>query len=85
METQQIIQVGREDLEAIVASQVEKVLAQQASADQGFLRMEKAAAFLDLTPAALRLMEKRGKVPSHRVGKRILFDKAELRALVKGA
>jgi len=78
----QIIQLDREELAAVVQAEVEKVLERHQSADRGFLRMREAAEFLGLTEAALRIAEKKGQLPSHRLGKRVLFDPAELRDFV---
>lgn len=48
----------------------------------GFVRIEGAADYLDLTVPALRMLVKRGQLPCHRIGKRVLFDLSELREFV---
>lgn len=50
---------------------------------EGFVRVEGAADFLGLTVPAVRMLQKRGEIPSHKVGKRVLYDRAELREWVR--
>lgn len=44
---------------------------------------EKAAAFLDMTPNALRIMVHRGKVKVYRIGRRLRFKLTDLRVLLQ--
>jgi excisionase family DNA binding protein len=53
------------------------------STTPGFMRVPQAAAFLGMSPGALRVLEQRGGVPAYRLGKRVLFDPEELAAFVK--
>jgi excisionase family DNA binding protein len=53
------------------------------SAPEGFIRAAEAARLLGMSEAALRIAEQRGVVPAYRLGSRVLFDRAELVALVK--
>lgn len=64
-----------EALAALVAPLVPK--------DNGFLGVTGAAEYLDTTPKALYALVERQKLPAHRVGRRLLFDRAELRAYVE--
>lgn len=48
-----------------------------------WLGTEKAAAFLDMTPNALRIMVHRGKVKVYRIGRRLRFKLTDLRALLQ--
>jgi len=45
-----------------------------------WLGIEKAAAFLDLTPNALRIMVHRGKIKAHKLGRRLRFKLGDLRS-----
>jgi excisionase family DNA binding protein len=49
----------------------------------GFMRIPQAAEFLGLSVSAVRMATKRGELPCHRVGKRVLFDRGELREFVR--
>lgn len=53
------------------------------TAPEGFMRVAEAASFLGMSENALRILEKQGGVPAYRLGKRVLFDRAELAAFVK--
>lgn len=44
---------------------------------------EKAAAFLDITPNALRIMVHRGTIKVYRLGRRLRFKLTDLRALLQ--
>ena len=55
------------------------------SVHEGFIRAAEAARLLGMSEAALRIAEQRGDVPAYRLGSRVLFDKAELVALVKAS
>ena len=50
---------------------------------EGFVRVKKAAEYLDLSVAAVRMLVKRELLPCHRLGNRVLFDLAELREYVR--
>jgi excisionase family DNA binding protein len=49
----------------------------------GFVPVEGAADFLGLSVPAVRMHVKRGTLPFHKIGKRVLFDRAELRATAR--
>jgi excisionase family DNA binding protein len=51
--------------------------------DDGFLDVDGAAAFLDLSRKAVYRLVERHQLPHHRAGGRLLFDRAELRAWVE--
>ena len=51
--------------------------------DEGFLNTDGAAEYLGLTRKAIYAQVERGKIPHHRAGGRLLFDRAELRAWVE--
>ena len=55
----------------------------RAGRDDGFLDVAGAAAYLSTTPKAIYHQVERGKLPYHRAGGRLLFDRAELRAWVE--
>lgn len=55
----------------------------QESADDGFLDVPAAAQFLSTTAKAIYALVERHKLPHHRAGGRLLFDRAELRAWVR--
>ncbi len=70
-----------EQEEALVGRIVERL---QESRDDGYLNATDAADFLGLTPSALYARVGREQIPYRRVGKRLLFDRRELRAWVEG-
>jgi len=45
--------------------------------------IEKAAAFLDISPNALRIMVHRGKVKAHKLGRRLRFKLVDLRSALQ--
>jgi len=51
--------------------------------DQGFLDVAGAAAYLSLSRTAVYHLVERGKLPHHRAGGRLLFDKRQLRQWVE--
>ena len=51
----------------------------------GFLDVDGAAAFLDLSRKAVYRLVERHQLPHHRAGGRLLFDRRELRAWVERA
>src|SRR6266508_2115920 len=51
--------------------------------DDGFTNVDGAARFLATTPKAIYHLVERRKLPHHRKGGRLLFDRAELRAWVE--
>lgn len=51
--------------------------------DDGFFDVDGAAEYLATTPKALYHLVERQKIPHHRAGGRLLFDRAELRAWVE--
>ena len=55
----------------------------QESRDDGFLDVPGAAQYLSTTAKAIYALVKRHKLPHHRAGGRLLFDKSELRAWVR--
>jgi len=48
-----------------------------------WIGIEKAAAFLDMTPNALRIMVHRGKIKAHKLGRRLRFKLVDLRAALQ--
>jgi excisionase family DNA binding protein len=48
--------------------------------DEGFLDVDGAAAFLDLSRKAIYRLVERHQLPHHRAGGRLLFDRRKLRA-----
>lgn len=49
----------------------------------GFMRVGTAAEFLGMSEAAVRMACKREVIPCHRIGRRVLFDRAELREYIR--
>jgi excisionase family DNA binding protein len=70
-----------EQEEALIQRVVERL---QGSRDDGYLNATDAADFLGLTRGALYARVGREQVPYRRIGKRVLFDRTELRAWVTG-
>ena len=79
-ETTTLIQLSPDDLLEIVNRAVREAL--DAEPAQGFLDVAGAAAFLSLSEHALRMRVRRGGLPVHRLGSRLLFDPKELREFV---
>jgi excisionase family DNA binding protein len=52
--------------------------------DEGFMDVRGTAEYLSLTPKAIYALVERQKLPHHRIGKRLLFDRRELRSWVEG-
>ena len=69
-----------DQLEAL-ASRVADLLRE--GRDNGFLDVDGAADYLDLSRKAIYHLVERRRLPHHRAGKRLLFDRAELRAWVE--
>ena len=74
-------QVTISGLEELVSRIVEEKLREH---DSGFLDVREAADYLSTTPKAIYAQVERGKLPHHRAGGRLLFDRCELRAWVEG-
>jgi len=55
----------------------------QEGRDDGFTNVDGAAQFLATTPKAIYHLVERQKLPHHRKGGRLPFDRAELRAWVE--
>jgi excisionase family DNA binding protein len=72
------IEIG--GLEEVVTGIVDERLREH---DDGFLDVRAAAAYLCTTAKAVYTMVERGKLPHHRAGGRLLFDRRELRAWVE--
>ena len=51
--------------------------------DDGFLDVDGAAEYLGLSRKAVYHLVERRRLPHHRAGKRLLFDRADLRAWVE--
>jgi excisionase family DNA binding protein len=65
------------ELRAFVRGMIEEALAEHR--EQGrWLTVDGAAAYLGTTPAAIRHRVAAGRLPAHRQGRRLLFDRREL-------
>lgn len=81
---EQTITVPPELLEAIATRAAELVAERlPAEADSGFLDVAGAAEFLSCPRSRLYSLVSAGRIPHHRDGSRLLFDRAELRAYVE--
>jgi excisionase family DNA binding protein len=69
-----------EQFEALAARVAERLYDDR---DDGFLDVPKAAEYLSLTPKAIYALVERQKLPHHRAGGRLLFDRRELRGWVE--
>jgi excisionase family DNA binding protein len=75
-----------EHVAELVAQRVAGDVASAAPAGESeFMRVADAAKFLGWTVPAVRMAVKRGGVPFHKIGSRVVFDRAELREWVKGS
>jgi excisionase family DNA binding protein len=79
------VELPVDDLVAAVREVVREELRRQRG-PQGFLDVRGAADFLSISEDALRTLQQRERIPFHRSpGGRILFDRVELDAWVKGS
>ena len=69
-----------------VAAQLAAAVAERLGPDAGspWLTVEETAAYLKMSPAAVRKAAHRGQLPSYRRGARRLFHRAELDRAVRG-
>jgi excisionase family DNA binding protein len=65
----------------LLAAHVTRLLTE--GRDGGFLDVAGAAAYLSTTPKSIYHRVERGRLPHHRAGGRLLFDRAELRGWVE--
>jgi excisionase family DNA binding protein len=71
-------------IEAIASRAAEIVLESEASADGGgYIDAAGAAAFLSCPISRIYSLVSAGRIPHHRDGSRLLFDRCELRAYVR--
>ena len=82
VEASTLISLGPDELSQIVTDAVSKVLAVERG-PSGFMRAKEAAAFLGLSENALRIAVRRGEIPVHRLGDRVLFSKDELDSFIR--
>jgi excisionase family DNA binding protein len=74
-----------EELLETIAQRAAVILAAQApSADQGYLDVTGAADFLACPPSRIYALVSARRIPHHRDGSRLLFDRQELRDYVSG-
>ena len=71
-----------DELIEAVAQRVATLLEERAPADAGFLDVAGAAKFLCCPPSTIYSLVSAKRIPVHRDGSRLLFDRAELRAYV---
>ena len=75
------------ELEALICSSIEKVLAKQQPRERGgndsFLTVQEAADFLNLTTPTIYSKVSRGELPFMKRSKRLYFSKEELLNYVK--
>jgi excisionase family DNA binding protein len=77
------LELPPELLEAI-AQRVAAILDERQGADRGgYLDVEGAAEFLSCPPGRVYDLARVGRLPVHRDGRRLLFDREELRAYVR--
>jgi excisionase family DNA binding protein len=72
--------VAGQEFEALALSVAELLNERQ---DDGFVDVDGAAAFLDVSRKAIYRLVERHRLPHHRAGGRLLFDRAELRGWVE--
>jgi excisionase family DNA binding protein len=73
-------ELNEEQLAATVAKLVDERLAEHHA---GYLDVKGAAEFLACEPGRIYALNSAGRIPSHRDGSRLLFDRAELREWVR--
>lgn len=67
------------DAEAIASNEL--IFENQISCE--WFGIQKAAAYLDMTPNALRIMVHRGKIKAHKLGRRLRFKLGDLRSALQ--
>ena len=72
-----------DQLEAIAERATELLAEQQAPVESGYLDVAGAAAFLACPASRVYALVSADRLPHHRDGSRLLFDRAELRAYVQ--
>jgi excisionase family DNA binding protein len=75
-------ELSPEALEAL-AARVAGLLAERDQPDHGFLDAQGAADYLACPLSRIYSLTSTGRLPVHRDGSRLLFDRAELRAYVE--
>jgi excisionase family DNA binding protein len=70
-------------VEAEVARRVAGLAPVAAPSPDQWLTSAQAATYMQLTPAALRARVRRGRVRAHRDGRRLLFHRPELDAMLE--
>ena len=77
------LELPDELLDALAARVADLLADRDAPAEaEGFLDAAAAAAFLACKPSRVYALTSAGRLPVHRDGSRLLFDRAELRAYV---
>lgn len=71
------------DLREVLRGELERVLANQRSAE-GYLSVKSAATYLDVSEQALRARVKRKEIAVHRRGGRLYFEREALDEYVRG-
>jgi excisionase family DNA binding protein len=85
--TEGIVKVELADVEIeALAERVAELVAARLDGPRGeqWLGLEQAAAYLCSTPEAVRALVKRGRIPYHKAGGRLLFSRREVDAWVRG-
>jgi excisionase family DNA binding protein len=74
-----------EDVVEVIAQRVAAILAEQLAApvDTGYTDVDGAAEFLACGKSRIYTMVSTGRLPHHRDGSRLLFDRGELRDYVR--
>jgi excisionase family DNA binding protein len=80
-EAELIVPFPAELVEAIAQRAAELVAANRA--DDGYMDVKRAADFLACGPDRIYALVSAGRIPHHRDGSRLLFDRAELRGYVR--
>jgi excisionase family DNA binding protein len=81
MNASTLIQVSPDELEQLITRAVEKAQADKPSG--GWFRVPAAAKYLDCSDNALRLLEKRGLIPSSRIGRSVVFSREDLDKFIR--
>jgi excisionase family DNA binding protein len=74
------IELTDAQLEAIAQRAAELVADRQ---DDGFMNVDQAAEFLACNPDRIYALKSAGRIPFHKDGSRLLFDRDELREYVR--
>jgi excisionase family DNA binding protein len=86
--TQNLLLLQKEDLKEVIAEVLESIAGKDRQSEQpfnqegGYYTRDELCDYLHITYTTLWRMEKRGEIRAHKMGRRCLYDKREVQALM---